>query len=337
MFIKNNYPLKQLNTFGIDVKADTFAEFFSAQELSEILSRYETIGLNKYILGGGSNVLFVNDFKGIIIKNSIAGINVINEDKDCIDIEAGAGVIWNEFVKYCIDKNFGGIENLSLIPGTVGAAPIQNIGAYGQEQKETFISLKGISLDNMQRMEFSKKECKFSYRDSVFKNELKNKFVITHVKFRLVKNPSVNLKYESVKDEVKNLGLKNPSIKDISDIVIRIRKNKLPDPLKIGNAGSFFKNPLLEIENYEQIKKSNVGISGRKVGNFIKVPAAWLIEKCGWKGKTFGNVGVHDKQPLVIVNYGNANGQEILDLAMEIKKSVLDTFGINLVEEVNII
>ena len=337
MFIKNNYPLKQLNTFGIDVKADTFAEFFSAQELFEILSRYETIGLNKYILGGGSNVLFVNDFKGIIIKNSIAGINVINEDKDCIDIEAGAGVIWNEFVKYCIDKNFGGIENLSLIPGTVGAAPIQNIGAYGQEQKETFISLKGISLDNMQRMEFSKKECKFSYRDSVFKNELKNKFVITHVKFRLVKNPSVNLKYESVKDEVKNLGLKNPSIKDISDIVIRIRKNKLPDPLKIGNAGSFFKNPLLEIENYEQIKKSNVGISGRKVGNFIKVPAAWLIEKCGWKGKTFGNVGVHDKQPLVIVNYGNANGQEILDLAMEIKKSVLDTFGINLVEEVNII
>ncbi len=337
MLIHKNYSLKNLNTLGIESKAAVYVEAFSEEVINKVLTELEFTQMEKFILGGGSNVLFTNDFPGLILKVSIPGIKVINEEDDFTDVEAGAGVIWNDLVKYCIEKNLGGIENLSLIPGTVGAAPIQNIGAYGQELKDTFISLSGISIDNLQKKEFKKEGCKFSYRDSIFKNELKNKFIVTHVRLRLNKNPEVNLNYTPVKNEINRLGLKNPSIKDVSDIIIKIRKEKLPDPAKIGNAGSFFKNPEIKLEKYADLMKKYFDMPGYTNENIVKIPAAWLIEKCGWKGKKFGNAGVHEKQPLVIVNLGNASGQEILKLANEIKKSVLIQFGIELSEEVNLL
>jgi len=337
MLIHKNYSLKNLNTLGIESKAAVYVEAFSEEVINKVLTELEFTQMEKFILGGGSNVLFTNDFPGLILKVSIPGIKVINEEDDFTDVEAGAGVIWNDLVKYCIEKNLGGIENLSLIPGTVGAAPIQNIGAYGQELKDTFISLSGISIDNPQKKEFKKEGCKFSYRDSIFKNELKNKFIVTHVRLRLNKNPEVNLNYTPVKNEINRLGLKNPSIKDVSDIIIKIRKEKLPDPAKIGNAGSFFKNPEIKLEKYADLMKKYFDMPGYTNENIVKIPAAWLIEKCGWKGKKFGNAGVHEKQPLVIVNLGNASGQEILKLANEIKKSVLIEFGIELSEEVNLL
>lgn len=338
MKVVKNIPLKNLNTFGVDVKSKYFVEIYSEEELKRVLNSEEFPNQQKLILGGGSNILFTKDFDGLVIKNSISGIKLLDEDSNKVIVEAGAGVIWDELVKYCIDINIGGIENLSYIPGTVGAAPIQNIGAYGQELEETFYELRGIYIDTCEIRNFNKSECSFSYRNSIFKNELKNKFIITSVRLKLNKNPDVNFSYNPVKDEVENRNINHPTIKDIREIVIDIRKNKLPDPVEIGNAGSFFKNPVITKEKFKSLKEEYPNLKHFFVDEYnVKIPAAWLIEKCGWKGKRIGDAGAHKIQPLVIVNYGNASGKEIYEISMMIKNDVKRTFNITLENEVNIL
>ena len=293
---------------------------------------------SKLFLGGGSNILFTKNFDGIVIKISIGGIKIVDEDEQSVTVEAGAGVTWNELVEYCVEKNFGGIENLILIPGTVGAAPIQNIGAYGQELKDTFFELSGILTESGKEISFDKAACEFSYRSSIFKNKLKNKFVITSVKLRLKKNPVVNLSYKDVTDEIQKLNLSNASIIDVCNVVKSIRQRKLPDPAMIKNAGSFFKNPVINFSKFEGMQKRYPSVKYYPVDEEnVKIPAAWLIEKCGFKGSREGNVGTHHTQPLVIVNYGYASGSEILSFAEKIKHSVMDKFEISLEFEVNII
>jgi UDP-N-acetylmuramate dehydrogenase len=337
MNILENISLKNFNTFGIDVKAKAVAEIFSENDLKEALVLSEFKNSIKLVIGGGSNILLTKDFDGLVIKNSIPGINIIDEDKSTILIQAGAGVIWNDLVLFCVDKNFGGIENLSLIPGTAGAAPLQNIGAYGQELKDVFFSLKGISVKDLTEKNFNNRECEFGYRDSIFKNELKGKFVIATITLRLKKNPVVSLNYASVMDEIEKLHLQNVTIRDVSNIVCEIRKGKLPDPSVMGNAGSFFKNPEVDTYKFDELKKDYSDISGYNMDNGkVKLAAGWLIEKCQWKGKRVGNAGTHSKQSLVLVNYGGAKAEEILQLADEIKNSVFDKFGIILHEEINI-
>jgi len=338
MKVVRNISLKNLNTFGVDVKSKYFVEIHSEEELKQALNSEQYSNHQKLILGGGSNVLFKEDFDGLVIKISISGINLLDEGNNKVIVEAGAGVVWDEFVKYCVDKNIGGIENLSYIPGTVGAAPIQNIGAYGQELEETFCDLDGIYIDNCITKNFNKSECSFSYRNSIFKNKLKNKFIITSVKLKLNKNPNVNLSYNSVKEEVEKRNIKQPTIKHIREIVIDIRKSKLPDPVEIGNAGSFFKNPVITKERYKVFKEKFPDLKHFLVDDDnVKIPAAWLIEKCGWKGKRIGETGTHKIQPLVIVNYGNASGKEIFKISTMIKNVVKTTFDITLENEVNII
>jgi len=338
MKVVKNISLKNLNTFGVDVKSKYFVEIYSEQELKQILNSEEYSNHQKIILGGGSNILFTKDFDGLVIKNSISGIKLFDEDNNKVIVEAGAGVIWDELVKYCVDKNIGGIENLSFIPGMVGAAPIQNIGAYGQELEETFYELNGIYIDDCKTKIFNNSDCSFSYRNSIFKNKLKNKFIITSVSLKLNKNPNVNLSYKDVKEEVEKRKIKHPTIKDIREIVISIRKSKLPDPAEIGNAGSFFKNPVITKERFKVFKEEFPDLKHYLVdANNVKIPAAWLIEKCGWKGKRIGDTGTHPMQPLVIVNYGNASGKEIYEISTMIKNVVKTTFDITLENEVNII
>ncbi len=337
MNIIENYPLKRYNTFGIDVKAKAFAEISRIEDLREIYSAEETRALRKIIIGGGSNILFKEDVDALLIKNSIPGINISAEDEDTINLEAGAGVIWNDLVNYCVEHNYGGIENLALIPGTAGAAPMQNIGAYGQEIKDVFVSLRGIDTSSQEEKLFGKDECEFGYRDSIFKRKLREKFVITHVTLKLSKIPVVNTGYSVLKSEIERLGIKNPGIKDISRIVSGIRISKLPNPEIIGNAGSFFKNPVINDDQFEKLKEKFPDIVGYpSESGGMKIAAGWLIESCGWKGKRYGNAGVHEKQALVLVNYGSAGGKEILELAGKIKESVYQKFGITLHEEINI-
>jgi UDP-N-acetylmuramate dehydrogenase len=337
MNIEKNISLKHNNTFGIDVIAKKFVDIYDEVELKELLSREEIKGEPKLVLGSGSNILFTKNYDGIVLKNSIPGISIIFEDEKHCLVKAGAGVIWNDLVLFAIEKNLGGIENLISIPGTVGAAPVQNIGAYGEELKNTFHSLKGILLDTVQEVVLDRDECKFAYRDSIFKNELKGNIIITYVILQLNKNPLPAFNYWMVKDELDKSHKDNYSIKDVSDIIARIRDEKLPNPAFIGNAGSFFKNPEIDKDQFHELKKKYPDIHGFTTPNDkIKVPAGWLIEKCGWKGKRINDVGVHEKQALVLVKYGNATGQDILSLAYEIKISVLKTFGIELTEEVNI-
>jgi UDP-N-acetylmuramate dehydrogenase len=338
MKIEKNISLKPYNTFGIDAKAKFFSEIYDETQLKEILSSEECKSLPKLILGGGSNVLLTKNFDGLALKISIPGIETINEDDETVLIKAGAGEIWHKLVLFCVEKNYGGIENLSLIPGTVGAAPIQNIGAYGHEIKDVFDNLNGVYIEDGKSATFKKDECKFAYRDSIFKNELKDKFIITYVTLRLSKNPVINISYGNVKSELDKLGYNNIGIKEVSDVITKIRKSKLPDPAVIGNAGSFFKNPEIPEEKFNQLKENFSDIVGFKLENGkVKVPAGWLIESCGWKGKKVGNTGSHAKQSLVLVNYGSASGEEVLNLAEKIKESVLEKFGIELKEEVNII
>jgi UDP-N-acetylmuramate dehydrogenase len=338
MKILNNYSLKKHNTFGIDVKAKYFADVSSVDELRNVLINNKIHYDKKLILGGGSNILLVNDFDGLVIKNSLAGINILSEDKNNIIVEAGAGVIWDELVQYCVDKNLRGIENLSYIPGSVGAAPIQNIGAYGQELKDAFFELKGIFTETSEEKIFDISECDFSYRNSIFKTELKDKFIITSVKLNLNKIPQVNTSYKQIEAELKKDGIDNPTLKDVRNTVIKIRNRKLPDPKEIGNAGSFFKNPIVAKEKYLKLKKSFQDMITYHVNdNHVKIAAGWLIEYCGWKGKRIGNVGTYKDHALVIVNYGNATGDEIFDFEVHIKHSVELKFGIRLENEVNII
>jgi len=338
MLLLKNHSLKNLNTFGVDVKAKLFAEVFSEEELIQLLSDETLKRENKFVLGGGSNILFTKDFEGIIIKISIPGIVVIDENSDSVIIEAGAGVIWDDLVNFCVDKNFGGIENLKLIPGTVGAAPIQNIGAYGQELADTFILLSGVLVESGERKTFSKNECNFSYRSSIFKKELKNKFIITSVRFKLSKNPKPNASYKTLKEYLSEKKILNPTIKDISNAVAEIRRGRLPDPTKIGNAGSFFKNPVLNEEMFIKLKSEypEVVCFPSETGK-IKISAGWLIEKCGWKGKRFGEVGTSPAHALVVCNFGKASGAEILEFTMRLKEEIANKFGIKLEEEVNIL
>jgi UDP-N-acetylmuramate dehydrogenase len=337
MNILENVSLKNYNTFGIDAKAGALAEVFSVNELQKILLQNDFKDSRRVVIGGGSNILFSKDVDGLLIKNSIPGINIIDENNSTVLIEAGAGVNWHDLVTYCVNNNFGGIENLSLIPGTAGAAPLQNIGAYGQELKDTFFSLRGIFVKNLTEKNFFKKECNFGYRNSIFKNELKGKFIITYITLRLLKNPEVNLNYASLRDEIEKLHLQVFSIRDVSNIVCEIRRSKLPDPAVIGNAGSFFKNPEIDELKFDELKKEYPDIRGyNSINGKVKLSAGWLIERCGWKGKRLGNVGSYSKQSLVIVNYGGATGEEILEFAKQIKNSVHDRFGISLQEEVNI-
>ena len=338
MKIIENYSLKSLNTFGVDVKTRYIAEIFSDNDLFKLLEDKEFESVRKFILGGGSNILFTKDFEGLVIKNSIPGINIIDEDDESIIIETGAGVNWDDFVSYCVEKKWCGVENLSLIPGTVGAAPIQNIGAYGQELKNVLYNLEGIFIETGEKKIFNNYECKFSYRESIFKNEFKNKFVITRVGFKLSKKPEVNISYPSIREELNNRKISDPKIRDLRKIVVDIRNSKLPDPKIIGNAGSFFKNPVVRNDKFKMLKEKYPDLNSYPVDDdHVKLSAAALIEKCGWKGKRIGNCGSYEKQPLVIVNYGEATAGEILELANNIRSSVEENFEVTLQQEVNLV
>ncbi len=338
MEILNNYSLKNLNTFGIDVHAEKFCSVHTKLDLLNLMETSEWNG-TKMLLGEGSNVLFTSDFKGLIVKNELKGIKIVEQETDFVSIKAYSGENWHSLVLYCVQHNFGGIENLSLIPGTVGAAPLQNIGAYGVELTEVFTTLGAINLESGEERSFSNDECRFGYRSSIFKNELKDKFFITDITLRLTKQHHVySTEYGAIKEVLNSISGNKPSIKEISNAVINIRQSKLPDPAKIGNAGSFFKNPIIDLIDYEGLLTEFSRIPGYKMEEgLIKVPAAWMIEHCGWKGNRIGNIGVHDKQALVLVNHGGGKGYEIWKLAKDIQASVADTFGIELQPEVNVI
>ncbi len=337
MKISEHISLKKYNTFGIDVFAKFFAEINTEQELLELFSTNIFKRNRQIVVGGGSNILLSGDIDGLVIKNSIRGIDVCEENDKSVIIEAGAGVIWNDLVNFCVAKNWGGIENLSLIPGTAGAAPMQNIGAYGQEIKDVFSGLDGYYTRDGIKQSFSKDDCRFGYRESIFKHELKNKFIITKVRLSLSKNPVPNISYGTIRKEMENPGSKEFTIQDVSRVICKIRMEKLPDPEIIGNAGSFFKNPIIPTDQFESLKKKFPDIVSFPDGEGkVKLAAGWLIEKCGWKGTRIGNTGTHEKQSLVIVNYGGATGGEILELSEKIKASVSDKFGIVLKEEINI-
>jgi len=337
MQVHENYSLKKYNTFGIDAMAKYFTTFSSTDSLEELLDRHKNI-FSKMILGGGSNVLFTKDYNGLVLKNEVSGIKIVSEDDEFVFVKAGAGEVWHSFVKYCISNNFSGVENLSLIPGSVGASPMQNIGAYGVEIKDVFYELEALHLEEKIVQKFSAKECEFGYRESVFKKKYRNQFAILTVTYRLKKNPEFNISYGAIEDELKKAKIENLSVKDISDAVIRIRTSKLPDPKVIGNAGSFFKNPVIgshELHELFLITDGKVP-SYKSDENHFKIPAGWLIEQCGWKGFRKGDAGCYDKQALVLVNYGNATGKEIYSLSEEIKISVKEKFDIELEREVNI-
>ncbi|MBO3697634.1 UDP-N-acetylmuramate dehydrogenase [Roseivirga sp. E12] len=331
-----NVSLKPFNTFGIDARARKFQTFSSLGELQALL---KSIGDSPLlILGGGSNLLLTQDFEGYVLKNELRGISVIEENKDHIFAEVQAGENWHEFVLHAIANNWAGVENLSLIPGTVGAAPMQNIGAYGVEIKQVFESLKAVEIETGIVHTFNKEECEFGYRESIFKKSHKGKYIITSVVFRLNKKPEFNISYGAIQDTLNELGISELSIKAVSDAVIKIRQSKLPDPKEIGNAGSFFKNPEVGKIDFEGLKAEFPNIPGYQLpNNVVKIPAAWLIEQAGWKGKTFGQIGVHKNQPLVLVNYGQGKGVDLKDLAFKIRTSVSEKFGIELTPEVNII
>lgn len=336
MDIVKNKSLKKLNTFNIDINAKYFTEVWSEEELCTILSEFRREKI--LLLGGGSNILFTKDFDGLVIKNSIPGISVAYEDEEKVLVKAGAGVVWNDLVLFCIEQNYGGIENLILIPGTVGAAPIQNIGAYGVELKDVFNSLKGIYINDCNEEVFVKEQCNFGYRDSIFKNELKGKFVITYVLIELSKKPVLVGNYGSVSEGLKQSGIENPDIADIANVISNIRISKLPDPKVYGNAGSFFKNPVVNKELHDKLKSNFPSIPSYPQGEgYYKIPAGWLIETSGWKGKRIGNAGSHKLQSLVLVNYGGATSQDVLTVARSIKETVKQMFNIDLHEEVNII
>lgn len=336
--IKENISLKPYNTFGLEASARYFVEVSDLEELKEVLKDPFLESKRKLFLGGGSNILLLNDFDGVVIKISFKGKEIIQDTEDYAVVKAGAGEIWHEFVLYCIDQNLSGIENMSLIPGTVGAAPMQNIGAYGAEVKDTFVELEALNLETLQVESFDASQCAFGYRESFFKHEGKGKYVILNVSFRLSKNPEINVSYGAIQQTLAEMGIENPTIKDVSEAVIHIRKSKLPDPAEIGNSGSFFKNPEIPKVQYLQLKEDFPTIPGYVVSEeVVKVPAGWLIEQAGWKGKRFGDVGVHDKQALVLVNFGKGKGQQIADLAKEIQESVKQKYGIVISPEVNFI
>ena len=338
MTIQENISLKPYNTFGVDAAARYFAEVNSVEELAETL-KLSNSTTSILFLGGGSNLLLAKDFDGLAIRLNLKGITekIISENE--ILVTAKAGENWHQFVIFCLEKNYGGLENLSLIPGNVGTSPMQNIGAYGTEIKDVFESCKVLNLETLEIEVFNLEKCRFGYRDSIFKQEGKGKYVILEVTFRLTtKTHRIDVEYGAIQSELENMGIINPTIQDVSKAVINIRQSKLPDPKEIGNAGSFFKNPTIPLAQYETLKLKFENIPGYPNGDFVKVPAGWLIEQSGWKGKQIGNVASHKLQALVIINAtGNATGKEIFDFSTMIIDSVKEKYGIELEREVNII
>ncbi len=332
MQIEQQVSLKQYNTFGIDVLAQQFSRFHSVDDLSELPSDTSLL-----VLGGGSNLLFTKNVEGLVLKNDIKGIDIVEENDNDVVIRAGAGENWHKLVMHTVQHGYGGMENLSLIPGNCGASPMQNIGAYGVEIKDIFHSLEAYHIFDRSLVRFELKDCDFGYRESVFKNKFKGKFIITSVSYKLNKKPIVNTSYGAISQELEKMGIKDPGIRDVSNAIINIRSSKLPDPGKIGNAGSFFKNPMVSMEEYENIKSSYPSAPAYPSGDKVKLAAGWLIEQCGWKGYRKGDAGCYEKQALVLVNYGSANGAEIYDLSEEILQSVKNKFGVTLEREVNIL
>lgn len=338
MKIQENISLKAYNTFGIDVKAKFFAELESKKDILEALTFAKTAKKSIFILGGGSNVLFTSNLDALVLKINISGIEQISQEKDKVILAAGAGVLWHDFVLYSLENNFSGIENLSLIPGTVGAAPMQNIGAYGVEIKSVFHSLEAIEISSGLTQTFLPEDVNFGYRESIFKKDLKGKHIIYKVNFELSTLHEPNTGYGDIQKVLEEMNLAKPTAKNISDAVINIRQSKLPDPKLVGNAGSFFKNPVVPLEVYYKLEEAYPTLPGYSSGPAqIKIPAAYLIENAGWKGKKLGKVGVHDRQPLVLVNYGGGKGNDILELSRKIQLDVQKKFGISLEREVNLI
>ena len=335
MNIQTNFSLKKFNTFGIEAYAREFISVSSVANLKEVVQLKKDL----FILGGGSNMLLTQNIEKLVVHINLKGREIVEENDDFAIVKAQAGENWHEFVLWCIDQNLGGIENLSLIPGNVGTTPIQNIGAYGVEIKDTLLSCEALNLKTLEIETFTNVQCKFEYRESVFKNELKNQHIITSVCFKLTKkNHKVATTYGAIETELQHQNIKNPTLIDISNAVIAIRKSKLPDPKELGNSGSFFKNPIITKETYEKAKALYPEMPHYVVSEaLVKVPAGWLIEQAGFKGKRFGDAGVHKNQALVLVNYGTATGKEVVELSKNIQKTIRDKFGIAIEAEVNII
>ncbi len=334
--MQHNISLKAFNTFGVDAVAHSFITVSSVAQLEHVFNDLINSDQSYLILGGGSNMLFTQDYDGLVIKNEIEGIDVVNEDGEYVYVNAGAGVNWHEFVIHCINQDWGGVENLSLIPGTVGAAPVQNIGAYGVDLKDVLHSLRFWDIRKHQLISFDNDACAFGYRNSIFKQDLKGLAVICDVTFRLTKQHKVKVGYGAIQDQLAKQGITEPTIRDVSNAVIAIRSSKLPDPKLIGNAGSFFKNPVVSQHFFENLQKCYPEVVAYPSGNDVKLAAGWLIEQAGWKGFHEGSVGCYEKQALVLVNFGGATGKEILHLAQRIQESVKGKFDVELEMEVNV-
>lgn len=337
MKIQTNFSLKNYNTFGIEAKAKQFVAVHNTTELQSILEKKRLE--KKFILGGGSNMLLTQDIDALVIHVDLKGKRIIREDDDFVWVESQAGENWHEFVLWTIDQNFGGLENMSLIPGNVGTTPVQNIGAYGTEIKDTFYSCEAMTIENQKIRTFTKAECHFGYRESIFKNEAKDQYIITSVIFKLTKrNHKINISYGDISGELAKNNITIPTLKDVSNAVIAIRQSKLPDPKELGNSGSFFKNPVLLKKDFEKIHLQFPEMKYYEISESeVKVPAGWLIEQAGFKGKRFGDAGIHKNQALVLVNYGNATGKEILDVSKNIQETIFRIFGIHIDAEVNVI
>lgn len=337
MQLLQNFSLKNYNTFGIDVKAERFVSVTSIEELKTVLRR--TYADDLFILGGGSNMLLTHDIQKTVVHISLTGKKIISQTEEEVIVEGAGGENWHDFVRWTLSQDYGGLENMSLIPGNVGTAPIQNIGAYGVELKDCFVSCEAMNVQTLEVIRFNLEDCDFGYRNSVFKNQLKHQFIITSVQFRLSKkNHRIHSEYGAIQAELDAAGIEEPSIQDISAAVIKIRRSKLPDPAKIGNSGSFFKNPVISLKTYNKIKEEWPELPCYKISEEeVKVPAGWLIDQAGLKGYREGDAGVHEKQALVLVNYGKATGNEILELARKVQHDVHRKFHIELEPEVNII
>lgn len=338
MQILKDFPLKHLNTFGIAARAEFYIELSSENDIKTFLHTTACRKLPLLIIGGGSNILLTKNFAGCVVHINTKGITLVAEDDSIVLIEVAAGEKWESLIEYCVNNNYYGLENLSGIPGQVGSSPIQNIGAYGVEVKDSIFEVHTIDLDDRSKKVFTADECRFGYRDSIFKQELKGKVLIEKVVFQLSKQSKVNLSYKGVKEEVQRISPDKVDLKSVSQAILNIRKNKIPDVKDIGSAGSFFKNPIIKKEQMDYLVSKFPDISYYKLNNDnYKLAAAWLIEQCGWKGYRKGDAGVNDKQPLILVNYGNATGKEIIELSQEIQRSVFEKFKVSLETEVNII
>ncbi|MDQ1097407.1 MULTISPECIES: UDP-N-acetylmuramate dehydrogenase [Chryseobacterium] len=337
--MQENVSLQPFNTFGVEAKARYFTEVHTPEELKAAVNFSSSHSLKTLLLGGGSNILLTGDFNGLAIRLDLKGISEQPDGDNHILVTAQAGENWHQFVMYCLEKNYGGLENLALIPGNVGTCPIQNIGAYGTEIKDVFVRCRVLNLSSMETENFDLEKCRFGYRDSIFKQEGKEKYIILNVTFRLTtKHHSIKTEYGAIRSELNSAGIADPTIRDVAQAVITIRKSKLPDPKETGNAGSFFKNPTIPLPQFEELQMRFPNIQGYPNGDSVKVPAGWLIEQCGWKGKQIGNVASHPLQALVIINAtGKATGREIFDFSTLIIDSVREKFGIELEREVNII